>query len=91
MATSKDRCYVQHCNGYHFNAGRNSLASDQNTLLIFHDFPAMHRIHFRTTNPFESICITVHLRSEKSLGGGSLSSMLSVVFKLAQSEDAASP
>jgi len=62
------------------------LAKDQ-ALLAFYDFPAAHWIHLRTTNPIESTFATVRLRTAKSRGCGSRATILSTVFKLAQSAE----
>ena len=61
------------------------LTKDQGALLAFYDFPAAHWIHLRTTNPIESTFSSVRLRTAKSRGCGSRASILSTVFKLAQS------
>src|SRR5256885_17000854 len=63
------------------------LAKDRDALLAFYDFPAAHWIHLRTTNPIESTFATVRLRTVKSRGCGSRASILSTVFKLAQSAE----
>jgi transposase-like protein len=63
------------------------LTKDQDALLAFYDFPAAHWIHLRTTNPIESTFATVRLRTVKSRGCGSRASILSTVFKLAQSAE----
>ena len=63
------------------------LAKDQDALLAFYDFPAVHWIHLRTTNPIESTFATFRLRRVKSRGCGSGASILSTVFKLAQSAE----
>ena len=63
------------------------LAKDQDAMLTFYDFPAVHWIHLRTTNPIESTFATVRLRTAKSRGCGSRASILSTVFKLAQSAE----
>ncbi len=63
------------------------LAKDQDALLAFYDFPAVHWIHLRTTNPIESTFASVRLRTVKSRGCGSRASILSTVFKLAQSAE----
>jgi putative transposase len=63
------------------------LAKDQDALLAFYDFPAVQWIHLRTTNPIESTFATVRLRTVKSRGCGSRASILSTVFKLAQSAE----
>lgn len=63
------------------------VAKDQDALLAFYDFPAAHWIHLRTTNPIESTFATVRLRTVKSRGCGSRATILSTVFKLAQSAE----
>ena len=63
------------------------LAKDQDAMLTFYDFPAVHWIHLRTTNPIESTFATVRLRTVKSRGCGARASILSTVFKLAQSAE----
>ena len=63
------------------------VAKDQDALLTFYDFPAVHWIHLRTTNPIESTFATVRLRTVKSRGCGSRASILSTVFKLTQSAE----
>ena len=63
------------------------LVKDQDAMLAFYDFPAVHWIHLRTTNPIESTFATVRLRTVKSRGCGSRASILSTVFKLAQSAE----
>jgi putative transposase len=63
------------------------LVKDQGAMLTFYDFPAAHWIHLRTTNPIESTFATVRLRTVKSRGCGSRASILSTVFKLAQSAE----
>ena len=61
------------------------LTKDQGALLAFYDFPAAHWIHLRTTNPIDSTFASVRLRTARSRGCGSRASILSTVFKLAQS------
>ena len=63
------------------------IAKDQDALLAFYDFPAVHWIHLRTTNPIESTFATVRLRTAKTRGCGSRASILSTVFKLSQSAE----
>jgi putative transposase len=41
------------------------LRKDREALLIFHDFPAEHWRHIRTTNPIESTFSTVRIRTDK--------------------------
>jgi transposase-like protein len=61
------------------------LAKDKTALLAFYDFPAPHWHHIRTTNPIESTFATVRLRTAKTRGCVSRTSILSMVFKLAKS------
>ena len=58
------------------------LRKDREELLVFYDFPALHWIHLRTTNPIESTFATVRLRTTKTKGSGSRSACLTMVFKL---------
>jgi transposase-like protein len=60
------------------------LAKDKEALFTFYDFPAMHWIHIRTTNPIESTFATVRLRTKRTKGCGSRTATLTMVFKLAQ-------
>jgi putative transposase len=61
------------------------LAQDREVLLAFYDFPAGHWGHIRTTNPIESTFATVRLRTNKTRGCLSRTTMLAMVFKLWQS------
>ncbi len=61
------------------------LVKDREALLVFYDFPALHWIHLRTTNPIESTFATVRLRTSKTKGSGSRSACLTMVFKLMES------
>ncbi len=45
--------------------------NDLDVLLKFHDFPAQHWSHLRTTNPIESTFATVRLRQRVTKGPGS--------------------
>ena len=58
------------------------LRKDKEDLFTFYDFPAIHWIHIRTTNPIESTFATVRLRTTKTKGCGSRTATLSMVFKL---------
>jgi putative transposase len=60
------------------------LAQDREELLAFYDFPAEHWGHLRTTNPIESTFATVRLRTTKTRGCLSRTTMLAMVFKLWQ-------
>jgi putative transposase len=59
------------------------LQKDKETLFEFHDFPAMHWKHIRTTNPIESTFATMRHRTRQTKGCGSTSATLSMVYKLA--------
>ena len=61
------------------------LRRDREELLVFYDFPALHWMHLRTTNPIESTFATVRLRTTKTKGSGSRSACLTMVFKLMES------
>lgn len=61
------------------------LVKDREELLVFYDFPALHWIHLRTTNPIESTFATVRLRTTKTKGSGNRSACLTMVFKLMES------
>lgn len=58
------------------------LVKDQASLLSFYDFPAEHWHHIRTSNPIESTFASVRLRTAKTRGCVSRTSILSMVFKL---------
>ena len=58
------------------------LASDRDALLTFYDFPAAHWQSIRTTNPIESTFATVRLRTARTRGCVSRTSLLTMVFKL---------
>ena len=63
------------------------LAKDGESLLCFYDFPAEHWHHIRTSNPIESTFASVRLRTAKTRGCGSRTSILSMVFKLTMSAE----
>lgn len=58
------------------------LLKDREALLTFYDFPAAHWQHIRTTNPVESTFATVRLRTAKTRGCVSRTTILTMVFKL---------
>lgn len=51
-------------------------------LFTFYDFPAVHWIHIRSTNPIESTFGTVRHRTRRTKGCGSRTATLTMVFKL---------
>lgn len=60
----------------------NCLKKDREDLFSFYDFPGVHWIHIRTTNPIESTFATVRLRTRKTKGCGSRLTTLTMIFKL---------
>ena len=58
------------------------LDADRETLLAFYDFPAAHWQSIRTTNPIESTFATVRLRTARTRGCVSRTSLLTMVYKL---------
>jgi len=55
--------------------------------LAFYDFPANHWVHIRTTNPIESTFATVRLRTKKTRGCVSRTTILTMVFRLGLSAE----
>ena len=58
------------------------LQKDREILLTFYDFPAEHWRHIRTTNPIESTCSTVRLRTAKVRSCFSSKTVVTMAFKL---------
>ncbi len=58
------------------------LDADRDSLLAFYDFPAAHWQSIRTTNPIESTFATVRLRTARTRGCVSRTSLLTMVYKL---------
>ena len=58
------------------------LDDDRDSLLTFYDFPAAHWQSVRTTNPIESTFATVRLRTARTRGCVSRTSLLTMVYKL---------
>ena len=54
--------------GAKYDKAAECLAKDHDLLLTFHDFPAEHWRHSRTTNPIESTVATVRPRTIKTKG-----------------------
>ena len=63
------------------------LEKDQEQMLAFYDFPAEHWVHIRTSNPIESTFATVRLRTAKTRGCVSRTTILTMVFKLGLSAE----
>lgn len=83
------RAFESFLTAYHpkYPKAADCLAKDKTALLAFYDFPAPHWHHIRTTNPIESTFATVRLRTAKTRGCVSRTSILSMVFKLAKSAE----
>lgn len=58
------------------------LEQDRDSLLTFYDFPAAHWQSIRTTNPIESTFATVRLRTARTRGCVSRTTLLTMVYKL---------
>jgi putative transposase len=58
------------------------LVKDRDRLFTFYQFPAVHWIHIRTTNPIESTFATVRNRTRSTKGCGSRTATLTMVYKL---------
>ena len=63
------------------------LKKDEETLLAFYDFPAVHWVSIRTTNPIESTFATIRHRTDRSRGCFSRESLLALVFQVAMSAE----
>jgi putative transposase len=63
------------------------LEKDQEQMLAFYDFPAEHWVHIRTSNPIESTFATVRLRTAKTRGCVSRTTILTMVFRLGLSAE----
>ena len=58
------------------------LIDDAEELWCFFDFPAEHWGHLKTSNPIESTCSSVRLRTRVTKGPGSKAAGLAMAFKL---------
>ena len=58
------------------------LKRDREALLAFHDFPAEHWVHIRTTNPVESAFANAPLRTAKTRGCVSRNTIPALAFRL---------
>ena len=61
------------------------LVKDRDALLTFHDYPAEHWNHIRTSNPIESTVATVRHRTKRTKGCLSRKTGLAMAFKLMMS------
>jgi transposase-like protein len=58
------------------------LEKDKERLFTFYDFPGIHWIHIRTTNPIESTFATIRQRMYKTKNCGNRLTTLSMFYKL---------
>lgn len=63
------------------------LLKDQEEMLAFYDFPAVHWQHLRTTNPIESTFATVRHRTKRAKGCFSRTTILTMIFKLCENAE----
>ena len=61
------------------------LVKDREALLTFHDYPAEHWKHIRTSNPIESTFATVRHRTRRTKGCLSRETGLAMAFRLMMS------
>lgn len=92
MAETRKQAYVAFDGFLHsyepkYPKAAQCLAKDKDSLLSFYDFPAEHWHHIRTSNPIESTFASVRLRTAKTRGCVSRTSILSMVFKLTKSAE----
>ena len=92
MAETRDEAYKAFDNtvkrfGDKYSGAMKCLGKDKEQMLAFYDFPAIHWQHIRTSNPIESTFATVRLRTVKTRNAVSRTTILSMVFKLAQSAE----
>ncbi|MBD0864368.1 MAG: transposase [Rhodobacteraceae bacterium] len=57
--------FVETC-GVKYKKAVAKLVNDRDELLVFHDFPAKHWKHIRTTNQIEIVFATVRNRTRKT-------------------------
>ena len=92
MADTRDNAYKAFDStvkrfGDKYPGAMNCLVKDKEKMLAFYDFPAVHWQHIRTSNPIESTFATIRLRTVKTRNAVSRATILSMVFKLAQSAE----
>jgi len=63
------------------------ITEDEEALLAYHDYPAEHWRHLRTTNPIESPFAAVRARTGITKGPGSREAGLSMIFKLLEAAE----
>lgn len=71
--------------GAKFGKAVAKITDDVEQLLAFHDYPAEHWQHLRTTNPIESTFAAVRHRTKVTKGPDSRAAGLAMAFKLIES------
>ena len=71
--------------GVKYDRAVEKLTKDRDVLLTFHDFPAEHWKHIRTSNPIESTFATVRHRTKKTKGCLGRKTALAMTFRLMMS------
>ncbi len=74
-------CFTEAC-GTKYDRAVTCLTKDRDRLLTFHEFPAEHGKHLRSTNPIESTFATVPPRTYKTKGCLGRKTALAMVSKL---------
>ncbi len=84
-----ERAFDKFLETYHlkYPKAAECLEKDREDMLAFYDFPAEHWIHIRTSNPIESTFATVRLRTKKSRGCVSRTTILTMVYRLGLSAE----
>ena len=57
------RTYIEELRKAHYNDAADTLFNDLEQLTTFYNFPKIHWVHIRTTNPIESVFSGVKLRT----------------------------
>jgi putative transposase len=63
------------------------IVSDEEALLAYYDYPAVHWRHLRTTNPIESPFATVRARMDITKGPGNREAGVAMIFKLLEAQE----
>jgi putative transposase len=63
------------------------ITGEKEILLRYHEFPAEHWVHLRTTNPIESTFAPVRARTDLTKGPGSRTAGVAMIFKLLEVQE----
>ena len=72
----------EHDHGAKWPKAVTEIVDDTEQLLACCDYPAVHWIHLKTSNPIESTFATVRLRTKVTKGPGSKAAGLAMAYKL---------